>query len=341
MEGNKINKKLLTLAVAAYNMEQFLPRCLDSVLNVSENEWLEVIVVNDGSKDDTLAVARRYENEYPGIIKVIDKPNGHYGSCINRALEVASGKYFRPLDADDWVNTEALSSMLRELQNCRADLVVTLFSIHHKEYVQKKQYPSQIKIGKLYDAKAFDIKKNHCDLLFMMHSMTYRTELLHQMGLKLHVGIHYTDTEYIMLPLSHITNLLFLDFNVYQYNLTRDGQSSQNLVRYQSTEAFHTLALSLARHYFMHYNENNRVVRNNQCCTLRGVIFQLLVCVLIFGKYTLNETVGYLKELFNMLEQDKQLMKDVLSFRYKQIHFVWVWYYLRLRIFALIPKTWI
>ena len=98
--------KLLTLAIASYNMEAFLDQCLESVTSFDIPDSLEVLVVNDGSNDRTSNIAHVYQKLRPDIVKVIDKKNGHYGSCINEALKNATGKYFRPLDADDWVNTK-------------------------------------------------------------------------------------------------------------------------------------------------------------------------------------------------------------------------------------------
>ena len=102
--------KLLTLAISAYNMQEYLGKCLDSVTRRDIPDTLEVIIVNDGSKDKTSEIAHQYEKRFNSIVRVIDKENGHYGSCINKALEVATGKYFRPLDADDWMNTDALDT---------------------------------------------------------------------------------------------------------------------------------------------------------------------------------------------------------------------------------------
>lgn len=121
--------KLLTLAIASYNMEEFLDKCLESVSEPDIPDSLEVIVINDGSKDRTSSIAHIYEKLRPDIIRIVEKENGHYGSCINKALELATGKYFRPLDADDWVNIDSLIRLLDKLSTCNADLVITEFSI--------------------------------------------------------------------------------------------------------------------------------------------------------------------------------------------------------------------
>ena len=99
MERNKI----LTIIIPTYNMEQYLRKCLDSLIVSEENmQRLEVLVVNDGSKDSSSAIGHEYEAKYPQTFRVIDKENGNYGSCVNRGLKEATGKYVKVLDADDY-----------------------------------------------------------------------------------------------------------------------------------------------------------------------------------------------------------------------------------------------
>ena len=100
--------KILSIVIPTYNMEKYLPVCLDSVTDELVSDRLEVIVVNDGSTDGSLDIIRRYEQKRPDLIKVIDKANGHYGSCVNAGLGIATGKYFKILDADDWFDTSDL-----------------------------------------------------------------------------------------------------------------------------------------------------------------------------------------------------------------------------------------
>lgn len=97
-----MKKKVLTIIIPMYNMEKYINQCLDSLM-VQGMERLEVIVVNDGSKDGSLAIARTYESRYPQIFCVINKENGNYGSCINCGLSKATGRYIRVLDADDFL----------------------------------------------------------------------------------------------------------------------------------------------------------------------------------------------------------------------------------------------
>lgn len=104
-------QKLLTIVIPTYNMQDYLHRCLYSLVLEDEQlmSQLEVLVINDGSKDRSSEIGHEYEAKYPDVIRVIDKENGNYGSCVNRALAEATGKYFRMLDADDWCDTSALN----------------------------------------------------------------------------------------------------------------------------------------------------------------------------------------------------------------------------------------
>ena len=106
--------KLLTIVIPTYNMEAYLNRCLDSLLVSDEQmQLLEVLVINDGSKDNSSAIAHEYEAKYPNTFRVIDKENGNYGSCVNRGLKEASGKYIKVLDADDWFDTTEFEKYLK------------------------------------------------------------------------------------------------------------------------------------------------------------------------------------------------------------------------------------
>ena len=331
--------KLLTLAVASYNMEQYLDRCLESVTGHNIPDTLEVIVVNDGSKDTTTNIAHVYQKLYPHIVRVIDKENGHYGSCINKAIENATGKYFRPLDADDWVNTDNLIQLLHKLESCDADLFVTEFSIYKVSGVESNALPANIIPEQVYDAKTFDVERQNCTALFAMHGMTYRTEVLREAGVKLHTGIHYTDTEYILLPLDHIHTITFFNLDLYQYNMMREGQSIQKSIQYMSIGSFYLLSSSLLKNYLERCQLNNTIVCSNQRCILRRVLYYFFVSALVYGNIHDAKTKQMLFDIFDLVSRNKDLMADSLSFRYKGLSFVKYWYKYNFRIFSLIPKS--
>lgn len=330
--------KLLSLAIAAYNMEAFLDQCLKSVTRSDIPDSLEVIVVNDGSKDRTSEIAHAYQKMRPDIVQVIDKENGHYGSCINKGLEVATGKYFRPLDADDWVDTDNLIQLLDKLSDCDADLVITEICVYRKTGKDNIIIPKDVETDKVYDAKSFDVEKTDCSSIFAMHGMTYKTKLLKDIGLKLHTGIHYTDTEYILLPLDRIDSLVFYKLNLYQYNAMREGQSMQKSVQHQSINSFYILSSDLIKYYKERASVNNAVIRSNQRCILRRVFYYFFVSALIFGDSSYPQLQEQIKNIKLLIDDNEELKHDAYNFTYKGIPFVKIWYKYHIRIFDFVPK---
>lgn len=329
--------KILTLAIASYNMEAFIDQCLESITSFDIPDSLEVLVVNDGSKDRTSNIAHVYQKLRPDIVKVLDKKNGHYGSCINEALSVATGKFFRPLDADDWVNTNNLIQLIDKLSTCTADLVITEICVYKNNSKDNITIPKIIETDKLYDAKSFDVEKNKCTSLFAMHGMTYRTQLLKDIGLHLHTGIHYTDTEYILLPLDHIDNLIFYKLNVYQYNMKREGQSIQKSIQHQAIDSFYILSYDLINYYKNRTPYNNIIVRSNQRCILRRVFFYFYVSALIFADFSNSRLQEEMKNIEELIDDNVEIKHDAFSFSYKGIPFVKIWYKYHIRIFDYLP----
>ncbi|MBP5795409.1 MAG: glycosyltransferase family 2 protein [Bacteroidales bacterium] len=221
-------EKRLSIIIPSYNMAHLLPRCLDSLIASGVPEAFEAIVVNDGSKDDTLEVALRYRDAHPECIRVIDKPNGNYGSTINAALPQARGKYVKILDADDWFSSAALAEFVDELAGTDADMVVTHFTQIHpkgvKELAKYNLYGKEpYEYGKTYPLD--EVLSGGYIRFFLMHSLTYKTELLLKNGYRQTEGCSYTDLEWDVYPLFYSRDIVFFDTNLYQYNLDREGQT--------------------------------------------------------------------------------------------------------------------
>ena len=119
--------KILSVSIASYNVEKFIRKALDSCCVPEIMDRLEVLVVNDGSTDSTLEIAREYEEKYPQTFRVIDKKNGGYGSTVNASIKAATGKYFRLLDGDDWFDRDGLVSFIEELTVAEEDMIVAQF----------------------------------------------------------------------------------------------------------------------------------------------------------------------------------------------------------------------
>lgn len=191
--------KILTLVIPTYNMEKYLRRCLDSII-IDDKELfdhLEVLVINDGSKDSSSAIAHDYQDKYPNVFRVIDKENGNYGSCVNRGLKEASGKYIKILDSDDYFNKEAFSGYLDCLMSNDVDLVITDFVQVNGNGNRINTITYDIPHGVKTDVSLCNVKKLE---RLEMHGITYRKKILIDMDYRQTEGISYTDQEWSLIP---------------------------------------------------------------------------------------------------------------------------------------------
>ena len=107
--------KYLTFAIPCYNSAEYMSHAVESILIGGED--VEILIVNDGSQDETLQIAKQYEEKYPDIVRVIDKENGGHGDAVNAGLRNATGKYFKVVDSDDWVDEQSLRKIMETLHN--------------------------------------------------------------------------------------------------------------------------------------------------------------------------------------------------------------------------------
>ena len=214
-------QKVLTVSIASYNTEAYLEKTVQSlVVNDDAFSKMEIIIVNDGSRDQTSDIAHQLEALYPGTIRVIDKENGGYGSTINTSLAAAEGIYFKLLDGDDWYQTENLVSFIVYLENADADLVIS-------PYVEVRE-GKEIPVNNHRDipAESQPISTSRiADPSFMMHEVAVRTECLRKTGKKLAEHCFYTDSEFVFYAICGAESISRFDRPIYRYRLGVEGQS--------------------------------------------------------------------------------------------------------------------
>ena len=244
--------KILTVIVPSYNMEQYLPKCLGSLVVASEwMERLEILVVNDGSKDRTSEIAHEFAAKWPQTFKVIDKENGHYGSCINAALKVAHGTYVKVLDADDWFETEGFVGFLRYLLEEAegrwggVDLVLTDYDCYDEQGRDTGKIRQKLPVGEVFGIERL-VKR---PFVTFMHGYAYRTELLRTIRYRQTEGMIYTDTEWIFYPAAMAKRICYCPVVVYNYLFGREGQSVCPAVATRSTGIFVKLLFNMLELY--------------------------------------------------------------------------------------------
>ena len=219
--------KALTVVVPAYNAQGLLGRCLDSLIidDPALFPALEVIVVNDGSTDGTSAIAHQYQSRFPEVFIVIDKKNGNSGSCINAALAIATGKYFRELDSDDWFDTDALAGFLHLLETRDEDIVSSLKQNHFPDGHITSYHGLGVDYDRTCSIDSFRFRNPMDKVHFTMHALSFKTSFLREIGYRQMEGIYYTDMILCYFTLKAARDIWFSKLCVYQYSQDRDGQS--------------------------------------------------------------------------------------------------------------------
>ena len=247
-------EKILSIIIPTYNMAALLPRCLDSLTASGVLDDLDIMVVNDGSTDSSRAVAYSYAERYPQSIKVVDKKNGNYGSTINAALPLAVGEYVKVLDSDDWFDSQALAKYVAELKSLEqgVDVSVTHFLMIHEggrtETVKYQNYGREpYTYGKVYNLDK--VLGDGFIRYFLMHSLTYRTQLLRDHGYRQTEGISYTDIQWSSYPFFWAGSIVFHDLVVYRYNMDREGQTMDPAVIRKSLPQLERMTMDLMDFY--------------------------------------------------------------------------------------------
>ena len=218
-------EKLLTVAVPSYNAEWCLNKCLSSfIAEQAVSDRLEVIVINDGSTDNTLKIAESYRERYPNIFRIIDKENAGHGSGINAAIKIATGKYFNAVDADDWVIN--LNAFLDILDETNADAIITHFHTVDMKSGERQEYKTRdIPLNKLYSLDEFTAWPGDIYPCTVFHGLTYRTEIYRSSNTVLSERIFYEDQEFSTFPFLKVETILPVDLFLNQYLVGNVNQS--------------------------------------------------------------------------------------------------------------------
>lgn len=220
--------KLLSFAVPCYNSEAYMEQAINTL--VSGGDQVEIILVNDGSTDRTSEIAKAYEAKYPNIIRAIDQENGGHGDAVNTGLKAASGKYFKVVDSDDWIDSAAYKKILEAIEKFEkkgqdVDLILANY-VYEKAGVKKKRVIHYREVLPQNEIFSWDeIGRFRIGQYILMHSAIYRTQLLKGCGLTLPKHTFYVDNIYVYYPLPYVKSIYYMDENFYRYFIGREDQS--------------------------------------------------------------------------------------------------------------------
>ncbi|MCA2390889.1 glycosyltransferase family A protein [Lactococcus sp. NH2-7C] len=233
--------KILTVTIPSYNTEKYIDECLPYLIDERIISDIEILIVSDGSKDNTVSVAQKWADKYPDSIRVIDKENGGHGSTINRGILEATGKYFKVVDGDDWVVTENFVKLVDYLKQVEVDIINNPYLEHNEETtVETPMMNLEISARNIveHDQVVEQIK------IPPMHTITYRTSILKDNEIKIDEKMFYVDVEYICYPLPFVKTSVYLNFPVYVYR-TNSGTQSMAISNMVKNRAMH---LTMTKH---------------------------------------------------------------------------------------------
>ena len=316
--------KVLSVIVPLYNMEKYLHRCLDSLILEDKDKFysLEVLVINDGSKDASSLMAHEYQDRYPFVYRVIDKENGNYGSCINRGLKEASGKYVKVLDADDWFDKKELSSFICFLNKSNSDLVISDYCCVNSEGGILGDYTFPLPIGSEFGLNTL----NDGTIKWLWHQgVTYKLDVFSELGYHQTEGISYTDDEWIYKPIINIRSISYYPHILYWYLRGREGQTFDPKVLYRSYKNRVVVALELIDFYGKHKETCSHSV--NRYMTLK--LYDRLLPIYNHYLFVVDEFDGYesLRDIDEKLKVNAKSVYDMLGDVHNRIglHFIRIW----------------
>lgn len=260
--------KIITFSVAAYNVEQYLTKMCDSFLALNKNDEIEVLLIDDGSNDKTPLIAREYATKYPDTFSLITKVNGGHGSTINTGIQYASGKYFKAIDGDDWVDKSCVN-VIDKLKTIEADMIITDYYLCYPDRSERVNYSSTLDENKIYQFE----QVCNSNQWIRYHNVIYRTELLRSFFTPLDEHCFYVDTEFLTFYIPYIKTVSYIKSPVYCYRLGNDGQSVSIPSRKKHIQDSEKVAERLLSYYS---EKKNILTPNTQRYLLDGISKHIL-----------------------------------------------------------------
>lgn len=302
--------KLLSIAIPCYNSENYMRKCIDSLLPGGED--VEIIIVDDGSADATASIADDYAERYPSIVKAVHKENGGHGSAVNAGLELAAGLFFKVVDSDDWVKEADYMQILEALRELAGgekvlDMLVSNF-VYEKEGEKKNKvmrYRHALPENEIFTWD--EVRHFHKGQYILMHSVIFRTKLLKECGLKLPEHMFYVDNLFVFEPLPFVKNMYYMDVNFYRYYIGREGQSVNETVMISRIDQ----QIAVNKRMIDYMAENKAKLKCSR--KMRGYMTNYLEIITTVSSILLirggtEEHLQKKKELWNYIKQKDRLL---------------------------------
>ncbi len=302
--------KIISFTIPCYNSAAYMDKCIQSVLAGGKD--IEVIIVDDGStKDDTARIADNYSKKYPDIVKVIHQENGGHGEAVNTGLAHATGKFFKVVDSDDWVDLKSYKKILSVLKNFEdgeePDMLIANY-VYNKVGVSRKKvihYDNVFPVEKMFSWN--EVGNFKIDQYILMHSAIYKTQILRECSLQLPKHTFYVDNIFVFEPLPFVKKMYYVNTNFYRYFIGRADQSVNEDIMISRIDQ----QIDVTKRMINFYLESN--VENEKCNSymikyLRIMMEVSSIFLIISGT---KENLAKKKELWNYARKDRKLYRKL------------------------------
>lgn len=300
--------KVLSIVVPCYNSEEYMERCINSLLVGGDD--VEILIVDDGSTDKTAKIAQDYQASFPTIVRSIHQENGGHGEAINTGLSYASGEYLKIVDSDDWLEKHAYQQMLEFLHQTiidqdPIDMVISNYVYENQEKKNKRvmEYRSFLPKDQKF---SWEEVKFPFGKYLLMHSVIYRTSLLKESRINLPQHTFYVDNLYVFEPLPLVKTLYYLDIDLYRYYIGRDDQSVNEKVMISRIDQ----QLFVNKQLVEYYSTTETINENILSYMRRYVAIITAISSILLIKEGTEQSLHKKKELWNFIkETDSQLYR--------------------------------
>lgn len=293
-------EKTLTIVIPAYNTEKYIERCLDSFINMEVLKELEILIINDGSTDGTQKIAQRYCDKFPSSIQMINKENGGRGSAINMGIEQAMGKYFKVVDADDWVETEHLSEYVRKLRTLNVDVVANDYSVV-QEGTLKVLEQQHVCNNRFHYGKEWGFAEAETEPIIPFCAMTFSTKILQDHQVRVDENVFYEDAEYILYPIPYCKNVYYDATNIYMHCVRKHKDKTEKQILLRKKRDTDKVLEALLKYY----DENQFIQQYKRKYLEKGI------GTIVEKKYEIALSLKIQEEnLDELIRFDKKLLRD-------------------------------
>lgn len=305
--------KLLTAAIPCYNSAEYMRHAIDTLLSGGDD--MEIIIVNDGSKDDTEKIGLEYQEKYPSIVRVISQENGGHGEAVNTGLANATGLYFKVVDSDDWVSEKALYQVINKLKELISDGDSP--DLFLANYVYEKVGAKKKKVINYKRALPKDVIFTWDEIMhfkqsqnILMHSAIYRTKLIKDCGLVLPKHTFYVDNIFVYQPLPYVSTLYYMDVNLYRYFIGRDDQSvNEKVMITRIDQQIRVTKIMIESHDLAQVK--SKKLRKYM---IKYLSMMMVICSVFLIKEGSDESLAKKDDIWDYLKhKDKKLYKKIRS----------------------------